>query len=204
MVRVVMDQIVRFGEVKRGRLGVTIEDVTHEHAQKNRLASIDGALISVVQPGSPAEQAGLRANDVVVRFNGRPVRTGSDLRNRLGLTPVGEHVELAVQRAGGERTIRAQIAPPQAMAVALDGQNVPQLAGLKITQVERVQAVVVAAVETGSRAAGYGLRRGDLIVAVANRRVRTIDEFVAVLRTLDRGFPMTVVRGEASYTLFIR
>jgi serine protease Do/serine protease DegQ len=204
MVRIVMDQIVRFGEVKRGRLGLTIEDVTHEYALKNRLASIDGALISVVQPGSPAEQAGLRAGDVVVRFNGKPVRTGSELRNRLGLTPVGENVELAVQRGGAERTIRTQIAPPQVMAVALDGQIVPQLAGLKITQVERVQAVVVAAVEAGSRAAGYGLRRGDLIVAVANRRVRTIDEFVAALRTLDRGFPMTVVRGEVSYTLFIR
>jgi serine protease Do/serine protease DegQ len=204
MARVVMDQIVRFGEVRRGRLGVTIEDVSHEHAQKNRLATIDGALISVVQPGSPAEQAGLRAGDIVVRFNGRPVRTGTELRNRLGLTPVGESVELVLRREGGERTIRVQIAAPQAVAVALDGQNVPQLAGLKIAQVERVQAVVVAAVEPGSRAAGYGLRRGDLIVAVANRRVRTIEEFVAVLRSLDRGFAMTVVRGEVAMTLMVR
>jgi serine protease Do/serine protease DegQ len=204
MARVVMDQIMRFGEVRRGRLGVTLEDVTHEHAQKNRLATIDGALISVVQPGSPAEQAGLRAGDIVVRFNGRPVRTGTELRNRLGLTPVGETVELVLRRDGAERTIRAQIAAPQAVAVALDGQNVPQLAGLKIAQIDRVQAVVVAAVEPGSRAAGYGLRRGDLIVAVANRRVRTIEEFVAALRNLDRGFPMTVVRGETAMTLMVR
>jgi serine protease Do/serine protease DegQ len=204
MVRAVMDQIVRFGEVRRGRLGVTIEDVTHEYAQKGRLATIDGALISVVQPGSPAEQAGLRAGDIVVRFNGRPVRTGTELRNRLGLTPVGETVELVLRRDGAERTIRARIAAPQTVAVALDGQNVPQLAGLKITQVERVQAVVVAAVEPGSRAAGYGLRRGDLIVAVANKRVRTIEEFVAALRGLDRGFAMTVVRGETAMTFMVR
>ena len=204
MARAVMDQIVRFGEVRRGRLGVTIEDVTHEYAQKGRLATIDGALISVVQPGSPAEQAGLRAGDIVVRFNGRPVRTGTELRNRLGLTPVGETVELVLRRDGAERTIRARIAAPQTVAVALDGQNVPQLAGLKITQVERVQAVVVAAVEPGSRAAGYGLRRGDLIVAVANKRVRTIEEFVAALRGLDRGFTMTVVRGETAMTFMVR
>jgi len=157
-----------------------------------------------VQPGSPAEQAGLRAGDIVVRFNGRPVRTGTELRNRLGLTPVGETVELVLRRDGAERTIRARIAAPQTVAVALDGQNVPQLAGLKITQVERVQAVVVAAVEPGSRAAGYGLRRGDLIVAVANRRVRTIEEFVAALRGLDRGFAMTVVRGETAMTFMVR
>jgi len=62
----------------------------------------------------------------------------------------------------------------------------------------------VAAVEPGSRAAGYGLRRGDLIVAVANKRVRTIEEFVAALRGLDRGFAMTVVRGETAMTFMVR
>jgi serine protease DegQ len=101
--RAVMDQIVRFGEVRRGRLGITMQD----------LAGADGASVAEVEPRSPAAQAGLRKGDVIVALNGRAVRRAAELRARLSVVPVGERVELGIQRGGQPQLIRATVGPVQ-------------------------------------------------------------------------------------------
>jgi len=101
--RAVMDQIVRFGEVRRGRLGITMQD----------LAGADGASVAEVEPRSPAAQAGLRKGDVIVALNGRAVRGAAELRARLSVVPVGERVELGIRRGGQPQLIRATVGPVQ-------------------------------------------------------------------------------------------
>jgi Do/DeqQ family serine protease len=101
--RAVMDQIVRFGEVRRGRLGISMQD----------LAGADGASVAEVEPRSPAAQAGLRKGDVIVALNGRAVRGAAELRARLSVVPVGERVELGIQRGGQAQLIRATVGPVQ-------------------------------------------------------------------------------------------
>ena len=210
MARAVMNQIVRFGEVRRGRLGVEIEDLTLDAAAKLKTPAAEGAIIANVQADSPADKAGLRRGDVVLAFNGRPVKSGHDLRNRLGLTPIGENIELTAYRNGQQLTIKTQIAAPQGL-VAVDGQVVPQLAGLKIANIDRsnpqlarIEGVLVVAVESGSVAAGYGLRGSDVIAAINRRRVRNIAEFLAAMRNVERAFQLTVVRGDFVLTFTIR
>ena len=210
MARGVMTQLVRFGEVRRGRLGIDFEDLVPDAAVALKLPTADGALISTVQPDSPAAKAGLRRGDVVLAFNGRPVRSGPDLRNRLGLTPVGDTIELTVFRDGNKLTVKLQIAPPQGIASG-DAQIVPQLAGLKIANIDRttpqgarVEGVLVVGIETGSVAAGYGLRPGDVIAAVNRQRVRNINEFLAAMRNVERAFQMSVVRGDFVLTFTVR
>jgi serine protease Do/serine protease DegQ len=210
MARGVMTQLVRFGEVRRGRLGIDFEDLAPDAAAVLKLPTADGALISTVQPDSPAAKAGLRRGDVVLAFNGRAVRSGPDLRNRLGLTPVGENIELTVFRDGNKLTVKLQIAPPQGLASG-DAQIVPQLAGLKIANIDRttpqgarVEGVLVVGIETGSVAAGYGLRPGDVIAAVNRQRVRNINEFLAAMRNVERAFQMSVVRGDFVLTFTVR
>jgi len=210
MARGVMTQLVRFGEVRRGRLGIDFEDLAPDAAAVLKLPTADGALISTVQPDSPAAKAGLRRGDVVLAFNGRPVRSGPDLRNRLGLTPVGDTIELTVFRDGNKLTVKLQIAPPQGIASG-DAQIVPQLAGLKIANIDRttpqgarVEGVLVVGIETGSVAAGYGLRPGDVIAAVNRQRVRNINEFLAAMRNVERAFQMSVVRGDFVLTFTVR
>jgi serine protease Do/serine protease DegQ len=212
MMREVSNQIARFGEVRRGRLGIEMEDLTPAAAKKLGVAVVEGVVIANVQPGSPAEKAGLRARDVVVALNGRPMRTASELRARLGLTPVGEEINLQVHRGGETSGIRATIAPPQD-AASLEGKAVPQMPGMSVVEIEkgsllyqRLQGggLVVSAVEERSRAAQAGFRPGDIIYAVSRRRVQTLAEFQKALGGAQGGSAISLVRGDFNITLIIR
>ena len=109
MARQVMDQLVNYGEIKRGRIGVGIQDLTPDLAQALGTRHTQGAVIARVEPGSPAERAGLRTNDLVVAINGAPMRSGTELRNRVGLSRIGDEVELTVERGGTERNVTVRV-----------------------------------------------------------------------------------------------
>ena len=107
--RQVMDQLVRSGEIKRGHIGVAIQDLTPDVARALGTTYTQGALIARVEPGSPAERAGLRTNDLVVAVNGVPVHNGQDLKNRVVLSRIGDEVELTINRRGSERTVAVRV-----------------------------------------------------------------------------------------------
>src|SRR5215468_11346878 len=109
MARQIMEQLISYGEIKRGRIGVAIQDLTPDLAQAISTRHTQGAVIARVEPGSPAERAGLRTNDLVVAINGAPMRSGTELRNRVGLSRIGDEVELTVERNGAERTVSVRI-----------------------------------------------------------------------------------------------
>jgi serine protease Do/serine protease DegQ len=109
LARRVMSQIVRYGNVRRGRLGIVIQDLTPALARKYRVPAIGGAVVRTVSPGTGAARAGLRAGDVIVAVNGRAVRGSSDLRTRIGTMRVGVRVRLRLYRGGSLRSIAAVI-----------------------------------------------------------------------------------------------
>ena len=109
MARQVMDQLINSGEIKRGRIGVAIQDLTPDIAQALGTTHTEGAVIARVEPGSPAEHAGLRTNDLVVAANGAPIHNGAELRTRVGLSKVGAAVDLTVVRGGSERTVAVRV-----------------------------------------------------------------------------------------------
>ena len=114
MARQIMDQIVTYGEVRRGQLGVAIQDLTPELAKGLKTKARNGAVVAQVMAGSAAETAGLQRGDVIVKINGVPVRNAAHLRNEIGLARVGEAVELRIDRAGEARTLTAKVGPRQA------------------------------------------------------------------------------------------
>ena len=116
MARRVMDQLIRYGKVTRGRIGVAIQDLTPDLAQAMKTAHTTGAVIARVDPGSPAERAGLKRGDLVVAVNGVAVRSGTQLRNIIGLTRVGNEVGLTVARDGSERTLAVRVDPAASAA----------------------------------------------------------------------------------------
>ena len=116
MARKVMEQILRYGEVKRGRIGVVIQDLTPDLAQAMSTAHTTGAVIARVDAASPAERAGLHTGDLVVAVNGVAVRSGTQLRNMIGLTRIGDEVELTVDRRGAQSKVAVHVDPARPSA----------------------------------------------------------------------------------------
>jgi S1-C subfamily serine protease len=189
MAHAVMEQLVKFGEVRRGRLGISMTDVVGG----------EGATVAEVQADSPASRAGLRKADVVVALNGRPVRGAAELRARLGVVPVGDTVELQVQRGGEKRTLKAQVGAIESGATG--GEAVQELAGAAFQEVSRSglpgrnRAVLVTAIKPESPAFRHGLRAGDLIIGVNGRRVSSVKELTGALKTRG-GVQLNVLRGD--------
>jgi Do/DeqQ family serine protease len=111
MAQQVMAQLLRFGEVRRGLIGVSVQDVTPEIAETIGLKDGVGALVTQVQAGSPAAAAGMRSGDLIVEVDGRPIETAADLRNQVGLVPIGQSVVIAVLRDGKRMNLTARPAP---------------------------------------------------------------------------------------------
>ncbi|HYR34292.1 MAG TPA: Do family serine endopeptidase [Burkholderiales bacterium] len=198
LARAVMDQLIRFGEVKRGRLGIAMQPV---------VGGGEGALIAEVEPNSPASEAGIRKGDVVTALNGRPVRAPAELRARLGVVPAGESVELKVQRGKETQTLKAQIG--EIDKTQAGGQPLAELNGAALAEVQRRglpgkdRALLVTKVDPGSPAFGHGIRQGDLIIGVNQRRVTTAQELAKALRATGR-LGLNVVRGDFLLTIQLR
>jgi Do/DeqQ family serine protease len=109
MARRVMQEIIRWGHVRRGRIGVAIEDLTPDLAEAMRTRHTEGAVIARVDADSPAARAGLRRGDLVVAINGVPVKSGTQLRNTIGLTDIGSNVDLTIDRRGAEYSVRVHV-----------------------------------------------------------------------------------------------
>ena len=210
MARAVMSQIVRFGEVRRGRLGIEMGDLTPALAKKLGVGILDGALISAVQAGSPAEKAGLREGDVVTALNGRAIRHAAELRARLGLTAIGEEVEMRINRAGAMRTLRTRVAPPDVSSG--EGIAVPQLPGMRVIQIQRGSplhqrlqggGLVVSAVDQNSAAWVAGFRPGDIVYAVNRRRIQTAGELQTALRGA-KSYAVGLLRGDFNLTIILQ
>jgi serine protease Do/serine protease DegQ len=197
MARAVMDQLIRFGEVRRGRLGISMQDVMGG----------EGATVSEVEPRSPAAEAGLRKGDVITGLNGRPVRGAAELRARLGVVPVGETVELRVQRGKEAHAVKARIGEIEKTQAPAGGQTIQELAGAAFTQAERkglpgmARAVLVTAIAVDSPAFSLGLRPGDLVIGVNQRRVTSVPELAKALRA-SGPIALNVLRGD--FVLAIR
>ena len=210
MARAVMDQLERHGEVRRGRLGVSIQDLTPDIASALSLEVDRGAVISAVEPGSPAAEAGIRAGDVVVELNGRAVQGSTDFRNRIGLVPVGETVALVILRDGRRQTVTAKIAAT-AQQAALGGAAQQRLAGATLRDIGpasplagKADGALVAEIAQGSPAWQAGLRQGDVIMGVNRHRVRSVQELEAALQGEGQALALNVRRGEANLLIVVR
>jgi serine protease Do/serine protease DegQ len=109
MARAVMAQLLAHGEVRRGRLGISLQDLTPDLARTMNLELPGGAVVAEVEPGTPAARAGLERGDVIVEVNGEPIRDAGDLRNLVGLMPVGTGLDIVLYRGGRERSVSAQV-----------------------------------------------------------------------------------------------
>src|SRR5512135_2898200 len=176
MMKVVMNQLIKFGAVKRGVLGVNIQTLVPEIAQSMGLPEgTQGALVSQVVEGSAAERAGVKAGDIITAVNGRAVKDAGGLRNAIGLLSVGEKVDLSLLRDGKPRRVTATVSERDENAEAKASGMHQGLAGADI--VDSQGGVLIRSVAEGSPAAQRGLRTNDVILAVGRTRVTSVAEF---------------------------
>jgi len=200
LAREVMRQLMAYGEVRRGSLGLDGEDITESVARELGLPkNLRGALVARVYRGSPAELAGVRPGDVITSAGGTAITGAKDLRNVEGLLPVDQAVTLELLR--GERPVRVQ-AVLKAQAKEIDGAEIdPRLAGATLVELpERFRqqglfGVVASKVAPGSRAAQSGLRAGDRIGQVNRRNVADLPAFRGALSTPPPQLVLSVARG---------
>jgi serine protease Do/serine protease DegQ len=202
MMRTVMNQLVKYGEVKRGVLGVNIQTLTPDIAESMGLTNTQGALISQVVEGSAAEKAGIKAGDVVTAINGKAVKDATGLRNAIGLLSIGDRVDVALLRDGSPRRVTAVIGERDTTAAAADTESSGTHSGLDGAVLADAQGggVLVRSVADGSPAAQRGLRANDVIIGVGRTRVANLAEFqratsgaAAFVLQLRRGNAMLVI-----------
>jgi len=210
MARAVMDQIVEYGEVRRGRLGVIIQDYTPDLAEALGTDAERGAIITKVEPGSPAEATGLQAGDLIVAVDGAPVDGSADLRNLIGLKRSGSEVEITILRDGERRVVNAKLQESQSAQIrSLDVTSRLNGAELRdLTSNDRffagTEGVLVASIAPGSPAARSGLEPGDVIVAVNRQPVINLQDLRRKLSNINGPFALTVQRGQAQLFLVIQ
>jgi len=178
-----MTSLVQHGEVRRGLLGVTTQDLTPELINAFSLKSQHGAVVSRVESGSPAEKAGLEPGDIILAINGQDVKSGSSqIRNTVGLLQIGDTANLEILRGEERKTVQATIGKPQRPEIA-GGKLHPTLSGamLGATPKDQIEGVLIEKIEPNSYAWKTGLRGGDIIISANRYRVRNLEEFKQVI-----------------------
>ena len=202
--RSIMGQILDFGEVRRGLLGVTIQTIDSESA-KALGAEVDrGALVTDVQPDSAAEEAGLKVDDIIVRVDDRRIDDNRALLNAIGLKGSGDTVRIELLRNGGRKTVTATLG--ERTLTQSTGEEIHMgLSGAQFAAETTTSSggIEVTNVAPGSPAAQRGLRAGDVVIAVNRIRVRNLEELREIAGRNEILF-LLVRRGDRQLMLQIR
>jgi serine protease Do/serine protease DegQ len=176
MVKGVMDQLIKYGQVKRGVLGVNIYNVTPDIAKEFGLTESSGALVAGVAQGSAADRAGVKTGDIITSINSVTMKDAAELRNTIGMLRVGDKVEIGLLRDGKPRKVTALIAERGDLETANAVDINKGLDGAELSDAAD-GGILVKTVQEGSPAAQNGLRANDLIVGVGRTPVTNSKAF---------------------------
>src|ERR1700729_4169677 len=177
MVRSVMDQLIKYGQVKRGVLGVQLYSVNADIAKEFGLTETTGALVAGVAQGSAAERAGIKTGDIITSLNGVTMKSSGELRNAIGMLHVGDKVDLGLLRDGKPRKVTALVAERSEIETAGAADLNRGLDGAELADAPDGSGVVVNKVQEASAAALAGIRANDVIVGVGRTPVTDMKSF---------------------------
>lgn len=206
MMKNLADQILEFGEVKRGMLGVMGGEITSELADALGYDSSKGAFVSQVVPDSAADKAGLKAGDIIVSLNGKKIDTFAELRAKVATLGAGKQITLGVVRDGKTENYKVTLSEQTENKTKADSLH-EGLAGAELsntTDSDTIQGVKVTKVEKGSPAEAYQLQQDDIIIGVNRHRVKNIAELRKVMEKAPNVLALNIQRGDRTIYLVIR
>jgi len=200
-----IDQILQNGEVKRGQLGIIIQDITDDLAEAFKLPNTNGVLVSQVQEGSAADKAGVKSGDVILKVDAAAVNSSQQLRNRIGEKRIGDQLSLTLYRDGKTLTLPAKVGHVVAGNGAIDFSSgmAKQLQGARLSHADG-KGVRVDEVQNGSSAMMAGLLRGDIIVSANKQPVNSLRELQEAIRLDSNRLLLQIYRGNMMFYLVIR
>jgi len=206
----IMEQLVLTGEVKRGRLGIVTQDFTPELAQAFNIKEQQGAVVSQVIPGSPADKIGLRAGDVITTINGRKIQNSDEARNVIGLLRSGQDVHVFFIRNGKKQKVIAQATSIE--RVKAKGEEISAiLAGSTLSAVKPDSpfavinmGIEVERVSENSNAWLAGLRKGDIIIAANRTTVNQLSELRDAIKQNEIRLLLNIVRNGEAILLLVQ
>ena len=204
MVKSLINQIIEFGEVRRGVLGVAGRSVTGEFAKAMELEEAQGAFIEQVNKDSAADEAGLEAGDVITEVNGKKIKSFSELRGKIGAIGAGNEVELTVIKSNGKKKTY-DITLKKAESANIEPASIHRmLEGAELENNSQGFGVNVSEIEDDSPAAMIGLRKGDIIRGVNRKRISNIGELRELLTDDNSISLLNVLRGNSNLYIRIR
>jgi serine protease Do len=205
MAHSIMLQIVKFGEVRRGLLGVIAQPMTPEIASMFGRSNTSGALISYVAPDSLADQSGLRTGDIVISINGKNVSDSAQLRNTLGLIPIDNPFSMTILRNQKMKTIDFMMASPKAIHTQWEEAS-PLFAGLELGRIDQdipshgsVKGLQIFSLNPDSPAARAQLRPGDIIESVNQQPVHDLITLKEASKRTEKALLLHVLRGKGAF-----
>lgn len=206
MMKNLVAQIVEFGEVKRGVLGIEGRDLNSELAKSMNVKSNQGVFINKVTPDSGADKAGIKAGDVVVSLNGKPIHNMSELRARVGTLGVGKSVKLGIVREDQQKELSVTLSGADQAKVTA-GNLHEMLAGAEFANGKTSdgdKGVEITSVANGSPAKLIGLEKGDVIIGVGRLRIETVSQLREVLSKAKGTIPLQVQREDTVFYVLLR
>lgn len=203
MMKNLIDQIIEFGEIRRGVLGVAGRSVNSEIAKAMELKTNQGGFVEQVVPDSAADNAGIKAGDVIVKVNGKAVKSFNELRGKIGSIGAGKEVEITVIRDGKEKDFDVTLKKSEAANVEASSIH-PMLEGAELENSTKSKGIVVGDVEPGSPAEMIGLKEDDVITGINRTRVTSIADLRKYLKDHKGVFALNIVRGGNNLYLMIR
>lgn len=203
MMHNLVKQIIEFGEVRRGILGVSGRSVNGEIAKAMELETSQGAFIEMVAPNSAASEAGLKAGDVITKINGKTIRSFSELRGKIGSIGADQKVKLTIIRDGDDEVFTVKLKQSQGSNIAAASIH-RMLEGARLVNDEDNQGIVIEEVAAQSPAQIAGLREGDLITGVNRKRINNIVQLREYLKDKKGVVALNIVRDNQAQYLMIR
>jgi serine protease Do len=203
MVKSLTEQMVKYGQVKRGELGIMGTELSSDLAKAMKVDAQRGAFVSQVLPNSSAAKAGIKAGDVITSLNGKPISSFSALRAQVGTMPVGSKIALGLVRDG--KPVNVSLELQQSSQTQVDSSSIFNgIDGAEMSNKGADKGVVVSSIKPGTQAAQIGLKKGDVIVGANQQPVKNIADLRKLLESKPSVLALNIQRGDSTIYLLMQ